>query len=282
MWGCGAVLQHTVSTHADGRTFHRYACTAAAHLSRTQPELDAYVEAVVLAYLRANTGAHNAQGRQAQRRRHRRAAHPPRRPGRPKRRTRNTFHRGCARRARGAPRISETPAAIAAIDAALADAARRNPVAELVADGPTMVEKRWAALSADLKGKIIDELVTVTVGPSPRGRNFQPEYVNRLEDRPVRARHRITAVVVRCESKGHELLTVHPNGGRRFLEYDGHPGGPGGMRKTPTRGEWVVVLSPSSRRCPRSSGKSTGRKPERSQGCSVSPAGCSAAVALPN
>ena len=67
--------------------------------------------------------------------------------------------------------------AIAAIDAALADAARRNPVAELVADGPTMVEKRWAALSADLKGKIIDELVTVTVGPSPRGRYFRPECI---------------------------------------------------------------------------------------------------------
>jgi site-specific DNA recombinase len=69
-------------------------------------------------------------------------------------------------------------AKIAGIDTALADAARRNPVADLIADGPEMVEKRWAALSPDLKGKIIDEILVVTVNPSPRGRYFRPEYID--------------------------------------------------------------------------------------------------------
>ena len=77
-------------------------------------------------------------------------------------------------------------AKIAGIDTALADAARRNPVADLVADGPAMVEKRWAALSPDLKGKIIDEDCTVTVNPSPRGRYFRPEYIDIT---PRRATH---------------------------------------------------------------------------------------------
>ena len=174
---CGAVLQHTVSTHADGRTFHRYACTAAAHLSRTQPELDAYVEAVVLAYLTGEPRLHTMLA--AKRNdvdidglRTRRAALAAQKDELATLFTEGVLDGPAVRR-----ESAKLTTAIAAIDAALADAARRNPVAELVADGPTMVEKRWAALSADLKGKIIDELVTVTVGPSPRGRYFRPECI---------------------------------------------------------------------------------------------------------
>ena len=38
---------------------------------------------------------------------------------------------------------------------------------------------RWAALSPDIRGKIIDQLLTVTVNRSPRGlRRFDPQYVN--------------------------------------------------------------------------------------------------------
>lgn len=69
-------------------------------------------------------------------------------------------------------------AKIAAIDTALAEAARRNPVADLVKDGPETVGKHWAALTPDLKGKIIDEVCTVTVNPSPRGRYFRPECID--------------------------------------------------------------------------------------------------------
>jgi hypothetical protein len=69
-------------------------------------------------------------------------------------------------------------AKMAGIDTALAEVARRNPVADLVKDGPEMVEKYWAALSPDLKGKIIDEICTVVVNPSPKGRYFKPECID--------------------------------------------------------------------------------------------------------
>lgn len=39
---CRATMMHTIAKHADGRTFHKYTCTASAHLARTQPELDAH------------------------------------------------------------------------------------------------------------------------------------------------------------------------------------------------------------------------------------------------
>ena len=69
-------------------------------------------------------------------------------------------------------------AKIAGIDTALADLARRNPVIDLLADGPAELETRWAALSPDLKGKIVDELCTVVVNPSPKGRYFKPECID--------------------------------------------------------------------------------------------------------
>jgi site-specific DNA recombinase len=174
---CGAVLHHTVSTHADGRTFHRYACTAAAHLSRTQPELDAYVEAVVLAYLRDKKRLHTilADKRDevnVDQLRTRRAALAAQKDELATLFTDGVLDGPAVRR-----ESAKLTAKISGIDTALAEVARRNPVADLVKDGPEMVEKYWAALSPDLKGKIIDEVCTVTVNPSPRGRYFRPEYV---------------------------------------------------------------------------------------------------------
>ena len=175
---CEAVLQHTVSTHADGRTFHRYACTAAAHLSRTQPELDTYVEAVVLAYLTGEPRLHTMLADKhdqvnVDELRTRRAALAAQKDELATLFTEGVLDGPAVRRESG-----KLSAKIAGIDTALADAARRSPVADLVADGPATVEKRWAALSPDLKGKIIDEIFTVTVNPSPRGRYFRPEYID--------------------------------------------------------------------------------------------------------
>jgi site-specific DNA recombinase len=175
---CGAVLQHTVSTHADGRTFHRYACTAAAHLSRTQLELDAYVEAVVLTYLTGEPRLHTMLADKhdqvnVDELRTRRAALAAQKDELATLFTEGVLDGPAVRRESG-----KLSAKIAGIDTALADAARRNPVVDLVADGPAMVERRWAALSPDLKGKIIDEIFTVTVNPSPRGRYFRPEYID--------------------------------------------------------------------------------------------------------
>jgi site-specific DNA recombinase len=175
---CGAPMQHTVSTHAGGRTFHRYACTAAAHLSRTQPELDAYVEAVALAYLRDDTKLAALLAEQSETvdvggLRTRRAALVAQ-----KDELATLFADGVLDGPAVRRESAKLTAKIAGIDTALAEQARRSPVADLVKDGPERIEKRWAALSPDLKGKIIDELFTVRVNPSPKGRYFRPECID--------------------------------------------------------------------------------------------------------
>ena len=84
---------------------------------------------------------------------------------------------------------SELRTQLAGIDSQLAELARRSPVADMLADGET-VEKRWAALSPDMRGKVVSELLTVTVLPTPRGvkgvttdratgtRIINPEYID--------------------------------------------------------------------------------------------------------
>ena len=61
---------------------------------------------------------------------------------------------------------------LADVDGQLADLARRNPVVDLLTAGKA-VEKHWVALSPDIRGKVVNELMTVTVQPSPR-RGPQP------------------------------------------------------------------------------------------------------------
>jgi DNA invertase Pin-like site-specific DNA recombinase len=174
---CGAPMHRTRATHADGRSFSRYACTAAAHLSRSQPELDAYVEAVVLGYLRDQKRLHkilaNTRGEvDVDELRSRRAGLAAQKDELATLFTDGVLDGPGVRRESG-----KLTAKIAGVDTALAELARRNPVADLVKDGPEMVEKYWAALSPDLKGKIIDEVCTVVVNPSPRGRYFRPECI---------------------------------------------------------------------------------------------------------
>lgn len=58
---------------------------------------------------------------------------------------------------------------MAGIDSVLADAAATSPAVQLLDGDPDEIETRWDALSPDIKGKIVDELMTVTVLPTPRG-----------------------------------------------------------------------------------------------------------------
>lgn len=58
---------------------------------------------------------------------------------------------------------------IADIDGILADAVRTSPAAAMLTDGPDAIQKRWDAASPDIRGKVIDELMTVRVLPTPRG-----------------------------------------------------------------------------------------------------------------
>lgn len=61
---------------------------------------------------------------------------------------------------------------LADVDRQLADLARRSPVADLLAAGKA-VEKHWAALSPDMRGKVVSQVMTVTVQPSQK-RGPQP------------------------------------------------------------------------------------------------------------
>lgn len=172
---CGAPLHHTIAGKG-----HRYACTRQAHLARSQPRLDEFVEAVALGYLHdegkvaALLAAAAKPGEvDTAALRSRRAALVAQRDELATLFTDGVLDGPGVRRESG-----KLAAAITAIDDALADAARRSPVAELMSAGVEQLGARWAAASPDMKGKIIDELFTVIVNPAPRGRYFDPEYVD--------------------------------------------------------------------------------------------------------
>jgi site-specific DNA recombinase len=86
-------------------------------------------------------------------------------------------------------------AQIAGVDSVLADAAATSPTVQLLDGEPDELEDRWHACTPDIKGKIVDELMTVTVLPTPRGtkgvtvdratgtRTINPEFV-RIEWKP--------------------------------------------------------------------------------------------------
>lgn len=177
---CGAKMHHTISTESKGKTFHRYACTAAAHLSRTQPELDAHVESVALAYLREAKNLHKILAAKTEKTgadptemRTRRAALIAQ-----KDELATMFAEGVLDGPAVRRESARLAAKIGAIDAALADLARRSPLADLLAEGVDKLDERWAAASPDMRGKILDELFVVVVNPSAKGRYFKPECID--------------------------------------------------------------------------------------------------------
>lgn len=67
-------------------------------------------------------------------------------------------------------------AKLAGVDSQLADAARSDPVAGLIADREN-VQQHWDAASPSIRGQIVDALMTVTILPCPKGGRFDPAYV---------------------------------------------------------------------------------------------------------
>jgi DNA invertase Pin-like site-specific DNA recombinase len=64
-------------------------------------------------------------------------------------------------------------------DAVLAAATTTNPALALLDGGPLLeLRSRWDASSADTRGKIVDQLVTVTIKKVPRGTRFNPESID--------------------------------------------------------------------------------------------------------
>lgn len=176
---CGAPMEHCHAKHADGRRFDKYRCTASAHLARSQPELDAHVDLIALSWLRDEKriarilGAKkNSGGADPKDLRTRRAALAAQKDELATLFTEGVLDGPAVRR-----ESAKLSSKIATIDAALADLARRSPLSELVSEGMDTLEQRWADLTPDLKGKIIDELFTVVVKPANRGRYFDPDCI---------------------------------------------------------------------------------------------------------
>lgn len=186
---CGAKLQHAVTIQSNRtKVYHRYICTAAAHMGRTQPELDAYVEAVALEQMRdaktlkrilaATTKSSDGDPVELRSRRNALQAQ--------KDELATLFTDGVLDGPAVRRESAKLQSKISVIDAALAEMARRSPLADLLAEGTEKLDQRWREISADMRGKIIDELFTVVVHPSPtRGRYFNPDAIEFV---PVRAR----------------------------------------------------------------------------------------------
>jgi site-specific DNA recombinase len=78
---------------------------------------------------------------------------------------------------RGTAKLS---GAVGELDAELAGSAQSNPLAGFAGiTGRDQLEQRWREASADIRGNIIDQLMTVTVNRSPRGlRRFDTDYID--------------------------------------------------------------------------------------------------------
>jgi hypothetical protein len=175
---CGATMLHKISK-VQGKTVHRYACTAAHHLARSQPDVDAVVEAVALEFLRDQKNLHKFlaakkdgdidPGELRARRDALRAQRDE---------LATLFADGVLDGAAVRRESAKLSQKIGVIDTALADLARRSPLAELLSEGADKLDERWAAASPDIKGKCLDELFTVRVEPAPsKGGRFNPDLI---------------------------------------------------------------------------------------------------------
>ncbi len=175
---CNAPLQHFRNKNG-----HYYRCTASKHLARQQVALDELVEDVALGFLRDQkkvakliAAAGNEKGATPQELRARRQALQAQKDELAVLFTDGVLDGPAVRRE--SAKISQK---IEQLDAALAELARRSPLAEMLSDGVSKLEERWANASPDIKGKVLDELFTVTVNPVPkghRGGRFNPEYID--------------------------------------------------------------------------------------------------------
>ena len=170
---CGGLMRHGV---AGRQPVRRYECEDHQHVTRKAEPVDDYVEQVVLAYLRrtdihvlladgtdVDISALHVRRETLQSRLDEMAA---------------MFAEGAIDGSQLRRGTSDLRAQVTGINSQLAELSRRSPAADLLDGDPGELETRWAALSADLKGKVIDELMTVTILPCPRGRGpFDPDYV---------------------------------------------------------------------------------------------------------
>ncbi|WP_236739914.1 recombinase family protein [Mycobacteroides abscessus] len=158
-----------------GRKNRAYVCRDHAHVLRAGEPVDAYVEALVLEYLsRPDAKLVLEDGRDVDI-----AELQGQRAGLDARLVElaGLFAEGAIDGPQLKRGTTELRSRLAVLDAQLADLARINPVADLLGAGDRLAEK-WAALSPDMQGKVVSELMSVTILPAPRGRRaFDPDYI---------------------------------------------------------------------------------------------------------
>ena len=110
---------------------------------------------------------------------------PPCRADRPRRRAGSQVRQRGDRRVRARRGTASLRSQLTGIDQKLAAAAATSPALSLTDGDPDADElkSRWKATSPDLKGKIIDQLMVVTILPSVKGRGgggntFNPDLIN--------------------------------------------------------------------------------------------------------
>ena len=161
---CGAVME----SYCHKKGVVSYRCITAAHLTRRQPALDAFIDEVALRFLRDDAEVTKAlaiaikdsAGVDASELRTRRKALQAQRDELATLFTDGVLDGPAVRR-----ESAKLADKIAALDTALATLARRSPLAALLSEGAEEAEKRWAEASPDIKGKVLDELFTVVVQP---------------------------------------------------------------------------------------------------------------------
>lgn len=158
--GCGKKLY--AMQHHTGAL--QYGCKPTKHLTRFAAPLDELVEMTALTLLRRSDIAKRLHPRadiDA-------AALHARREGLQARADEMTrmFARGDINASELRSGTAEIHEQLAGVDKILAEAVRRSPAAALLADGVDKLQQHWDAASPDLRGKVIDELLSVTVLPT--------------------------------------------------------------------------------------------------------------------
>lgn len=174
---CGRKLY--AMTHHSGKLM--YGCKPSKHLTRFADALDELVELTVLTLLRGS----NIAGRLHPRPDVDVAALRATREALQQRSNELTrmFTRGDINADELRSGTAEFHVQIAGIDTVLTEAVRRSPSAALLSDGVDELQKHWDAASPDLRGKIVDELLSVTVLPThgrkgvDRNGEVLPEFV---------------------------------------------------------------------------------------------------------
>jgi len=174
---CGAPMR----THASGPdkvSARGYVCSASAHLHRVGQPLDDFVTAVVLARLSQPDaaivlGTDGVDGGALQRNRDGLQARLDE--------LASMFAEGTVDGTQLKAGTAVLRDKLAAADAEVSRARSTSALADLVLSGDDLVAT-WNATSADVRGRIIDALMTVTVLKAPRGRQpgggyFNPDYV---------------------------------------------------------------------------------------------------------